>query len=405
MARAQSGDLLQRRRYTPEYGSIHLRYQRPMFHVLQSSYEDLEYEINEIRSHASNLEKLVCFIGMDGLGIMRMNHTLALKPFQYLCKAPATIPVLGEYPHGAYHIMHGDWRNWWDFHEKLQKSVYQEPAVKQEPKVSDFKLYDHAVKLHTRACAEYLLELALDSDGNLEHQNLGNSFLTAFPENLNLEVVVMFLDESGFPYLQFREAVGCNEADELDLVWREKLGAMRTQKANKTQYAPMSIMHMYWQNCLIPELKKIQKTMRTLSLKSNESKNVGWDYPIENQNLDLRRDLGVGICEESVATYVENLNFTKTVEDGYKKFMRGHHREKKEHRLNVDKDVEEMKEYLRGKCGQNYKDAKKKRARTLVSACPWKAAAETVEPQSRAGESQEQFIRRHFAKLCTWTEI
>jgi hypothetical protein len=227
MARARTGTLFERPVYIPEFGATYQRYQRPMFHVLQAKYEDLEYEVNEIRKSSFATNSLVVFIGMDGLGIMRMNHTLAAKSYQYLFTAPAVVPVLGEYPHGAYHLLHCDWRLWWEFLEKMERAVFVEPAVKAEPKVSDFKLYDQAYKVITRACSEYVLEMCDDSDGVLLIKN-PNSLIKDVGENGNSETVCYFLYNSGFPYLQMRESVGCNKAEDIDLVWREKLPSMRS---------------------------------------------------------------------------------------------------------------------------------------------------------------------------------
>ena len=49
MKRAVTCSLFERPTYTPPYEGMYIRYKRPLFHVLQAKYEDLEYEVKEIR--------------------------------------------------------------------------------------------------------------------------------------------------------------------------------------------------------------------------------------------------------------------------------------------------------------------------------------------------------------------
>ena len=88
-------------------------YQDPIPGRLQSSYEDVEAELDEMREHAMHKHSNWVFVGGDGLAIMRLNHTLARKYFKYLDTAPVVIPVQGEHPHGTCHVLHMGWRPYW----------------------------------------------------------------------------------------------------------------------------------------------------------------------------------------------------------------------------------------------------------------------------------------------------
>ena len=61
--------------------------------VLQSSYDDVEHEMNVIREQ--HLSDFILFIAGDGLAITRVNHLLASKPELYLDSNPAMIPIQG----------------------------------------------------------------------------------------------------------------------------------------------------------------------------------------------------------------------------------------------------------------------------------------------------------------------
>lgn len=102
------GTLFERPRVDPPYVA-HIEYESPpMWNVLQSSYEDVEAELNHMRS--KHLDKFILFVGGDGLSVIRMNHLLLKHPELYLDSAPLIIPVQGVAPHGVFHVMHGGWR-------------------------------------------------------------------------------------------------------------------------------------------------------------------------------------------------------------------------------------------------------------------------------------------------------
>eukprot|EP00965_Chrysotila_dentata_P057023 1891841-Pleurochrysis_carterae.AAC.1 len=75
-----------------------MTYHEPMWYVLQSSYEDVEAEINVLRGR--HLDKRFLFVGGDGLSIIRLNYLLRDYPELYQDSAPFIVPVQGESPHG-----------------------------------------------------------------------------------------------------------------------------------------------------------------------------------------------------------------------------------------------------------------------------------------------------------------
>ena len=66
-----------------------------MFDVLQSSYADVEFEVNVMRN--AYLSESILFVAGDGLALMRLNHLLASKPDLYFDQTPFIVPVQGEH--------------------------------------------------------------------------------------------------------------------------------------------------------------------------------------------------------------------------------------------------------------------------------------------------------------------
>lgn len=67
-----------------------------MFDVLQSSYADVEHEMQVMTAWAREEgSQQIIFMAGDGLAIMRLNHILANKPDTYIDMAPLVIPIQG----------------------------------------------------------------------------------------------------------------------------------------------------------------------------------------------------------------------------------------------------------------------------------------------------------------------
>lgn len=77
-------------------------YHRPIYGRLQSSYDDVEFELNHVRNSQRN--RSFVFVAGDGLSLMRMNHLLSMNPDKYIFETPAVVPIQGE-PHDCAHDM------------------------------------------------------------------------------------------------------------------------------------------------------------------------------------------------------------------------------------------------------------------------------------------------------------
>ena len=92
---ARNGVLLERPSVTGLW-KPHVTYHEPMFDVLQSSYVDVEHELNVMRAASVARGDVFLFVAGDGLALMRLNHLLASKPDIYFDQTPFIIPVQGE---------------------------------------------------------------------------------------------------------------------------------------------------------------------------------------------------------------------------------------------------------------------------------------------------------------------
>lgn len=92
---ARNGVLLDRPRVAGLW-KPHVTYHEPMYDVLQSSYVDVEHELNVMRAASVARGDVFLFVAGDGLALMRLNHLLASKPDIYFDQSPFIIPVQGE---------------------------------------------------------------------------------------------------------------------------------------------------------------------------------------------------------------------------------------------------------------------------------------------------------------------
>jgi len=105
--------LLEKPTFQSTYPPTYLHYQSPIFDRLQSSYDDVNFEVDLMRSTAFHRHSGLIFLGGDGLTYMRLLSRLKQDPRRYLMTTPLVIPQLGEHPHGTHHVLHGGWRLWW----------------------------------------------------------------------------------------------------------------------------------------------------------------------------------------------------------------------------------------------------------------------------------------------------
>jgi hypothetical protein len=91
---AANGRLLERPSNPPKWRPYKV-YQPPLMGRLQSSYDDVEYELREMTK--VHKKDSILFVAGDGLALMRLNHLLKAKPDEFLDTTPCIIPIQGEF--------------------------------------------------------------------------------------------------------------------------------------------------------------------------------------------------------------------------------------------------------------------------------------------------------------------
>ena len=395
----RNGTLFERPSYHPPVAH-HLHYQRPFEGLLQSSYEHVEAEMDGMRTDPKHRHSWFVFVGGDGLAINRVNHTIARDYTKYLQNKPAVIPVQGEHPHGTCHICHMGWRPYAPLLVPLLQAIGH-AECKADFTVSNFNDYDHAMCILIEGVAQYFLFLS--SQGGAPPLTDSGSFLAACSVNIDLDWLAHFLHDFGFLYWDVRQSVRGNESERIDLSWRECVAFMHTRESNKTQYAPMAILRVFWSQALHPFLAEIYHKNRTISLLGLDGSNVGWDMPIEKENLAISNHV-VRPTFERICTYVTRLNILGPVSRGIERVLLQHRNRQPGRMKKVNNDVQALVEHLKKTLGHTWVQACTPRAHKeslLVnpprSPKPWESILKAVKDGSFSG-----WVRHHIATKVTW---
>ena len=376
-----AGNLFVRPNVQPRYVAHMTYHSPPMWGVLQSSYEDVEAELNQMRS--KHLDKKILFVGGDGLSILRINHLLYKYPDLYLDSAPMIIPIQGEAPHGVYHVMHGGWRLYRRFIRAAADATLgvHANAVVDEPTVKVFNLQMYALRWMTRACSEYLLMLARTA-GAVDIDQVP-AFIQQCERNVDLAWVVHFLHDFAYLVLDFKQSVRKNDSRHLDVLWREFFATGYTGTANKTNYVPMSIMRIFWADALVPELAHLYHELRAIPMSQRTF--VGWDTPIEWLNGAITDGVKRLVSEARIENFVLNYSFLNS---NYAHLLdvievaRGQHQTMRD----MDANVDRMKHWLISHIGHNWATATTPNQNSQLGiprgVLPW---VETQQAMTRVG--------------------
>mmetsp|Transcript_23882 Transcript_23882/g.77118 ORF Transcript_23882/g.77118 Transcript_23882/m.77118 type:complete len:447 (+) Transcript_23882:755-2095(+) len=378
-----------------------LHYHPPIFGRLQSSYVDVEAELEVMRNNDKHKHSTFMFVGGDGLAINRINHSLARHPGKYLHTRPAVIPVQGEHPHGTCHILHMGWRPYSALVVPLLEAIGHREC-KSNFTVSDFNDHDHAMCILIEGIARYFMYLESQAGGMppLSHAAILEKHCAS---NIDLEWLFHFLRDFGFMYWEMRQAVRSNNSHAIDYIWRECVSFLHTSEANKTQYAPMAILRIFWSEALHPALASIYHANRTISLVGLPGSNVGWDMPIEKENLMISCNVTRPTFER-ISHYVRQLNFLGPVSRSFEKVLLANQRRSPAKMKKIEADVQAIVDHLKLKVGATWADAREPRLQkdsVLVNPPrtprPWLSVAAAAE----SGEFQK-WVKGHIDDKVPW---
>ena len=422
LARIRAGTYFKRPAYIPPHAH-HLHYHDAMRNVLQSSYVDVEYEIDKMRADSRHKHSAYIFLGGDGLSIMRINWTLARNPGKYLRKQPAVIPVQGEHPHGTCHVLHMGWRPYAPLLLTILQGIGH-TECKKDWTVSSFNDYDNAITILIEGVARYLQLLAA-TPGAPPLTNFA-AVKRVCERNADMLWLVHFLHDFGFMYWDMRQAVRGNDSDAIDLVherglgapalnlhltpcpcdacqiWRECVSFMHSNTAHKTNYASMALLRIFWVEALNPHLAAIYKKNRTISLCGLPGSNGGWDLPIEHENLMISNNVH-RMSFDAIDAYVRQLNFLGPVNRGLLKAFIAARQRRPHQRAKIATDVQLVVDFLVDRLGSTWMQATRLNQNpTLVnpprSNRPWDSIAACV----RNPQEWQRWGREHLDSKIKW---
>ena len=375
-------------------------WQKPMPGVMQSSNADVEYEINFMRDDDMHKNCKYIFCGGDGLAIARVNAALARQWGKYLNEYPVVIPVQGEHPHGTAHVCHMGWRPYYPLLGGLLHACGHSEC-KADWTVASFNDYDHAMCILIEGIAKYFIHL--DASGGGPDLDDMDAVLEFCKQSIDLAWLSYFLSDFGYLYWYFRQSIRSNDSETIDLTWRECISFMHTSESNKTQYAPMAIMRVYWSQALAPPLAAVYHKNRTLSMLGLDGSNIGWDMWMEKGNYAISTNV-VRPSPDHIASFMHELNFTGHCSRALEKQMLHQRKRSPAKRVKVDKDVQSLVDHLIEKLGGSWDEACVPRDHTdsaLISPPrspkPW----ESIERSLADGE-YDKWVRSHLGNKVTW---
>eukprot|EP00966_Prymnesium_polylepis_P009466 218399-Prymnesium_polylepis.1 len=185
--------------------------------------------------------------------------------------------------------------------------------------------------------------------------------LAACSANIDLEWLSHYLHDYAFMYWEMRQAVRGNDSKRIDMVWRECVSFMHTDESHKTQYAPMAILRIFWSEALSPALASIYHKNRTVSLHCFSGSNVGWDMPIEKENLMISNNV-VRPSFDAIKKYVRQLNFLSPVNRAIEKVFFSKRTIQPSKKKKIDEDVQAVVDFLVELLGGTWAQASQQRA-------------------------------------------
>lgn len=380
-------------------------YERPVFDKLQSSYDDVRYEMNTIRNKFPHLKFV--FLAGDGLTLQRINHLLAMTPEMYIHSTPAIIPVQGEHPHGLFHGMHCVWRLYRRFIMKCTAEI-NNVQIKDDPSVSDFNVSRFfLLNILSPACAEYILELCA-ADPEAEAWDDPGPFMAKAAVNINFSWLCHFLHDGAFWVLDFLQSVRGNESKKLDTLWCEFFSSAHSGTAHKTQYVGMSIMRVFWGCAMTPDLDALYHKIRTMPSGEHDGCGVGWDWAIELFNHAIKSHVSTRVSETQINNFVDQWAFVEAVSAHLRGLLYSDRAARYWRGRNARADIDTLKAFFRRSIGSTWAEATRPTNRLTVTTGadrtmpPWEEIARVM--RRTGADAPHVYIRNYVESMTPYFE-
>ena len=152
-----------------------------------------------------------------------------------------------------------------------------------------------------------------------------------------------------------------------------------------------------------PSLAAIYHNNRTISLTGLWGSNVGWDMPIEKENLCISDDVHVA-TPDSIEKYVHQLNFCGPVSRGVQRVLLANRTRKPHAMKKIDNDVKAVVQHLSSLLGSTFAQARLPRAQkdsVLINPSRTKGPWLSVEAAC-ANDNFSEWVKSHLRSKVTW---
>ena len=377
-AAMKGGTFLDRPAYSPP--ERHEIFQhRPIWDKEQAKYVDVQDEVEHVRKNKRHKKSYYLFLAFDGAGIQRLTSLMAFNPNKYLLKMPAVLPVMGEHPHTTGHFLHTGWRPYSVVVVPLMKEIGH-TELKDDWDISAFNDYDFAAAILAGGVGDYFIHLEANGGPTLLSPS---NFLRACSVSADLEWLSHMLHDWLFAYWEFRLSIEGDPIEgsaTMDTIWAEMTPFMHTTVANKTNYAPMSVMRVFWSQSLQEPLARVFCANRTISETGQDGSNEGWDMAIEHRHHLMSNGIERP-TREKIDRYCDESNFFAAVDRGVKKVLHANRRFAPAKKTKFDADRKALCELLIKKLGGDWATASQERPQSSAKLLA-KARADAASARS-----------------------
>ena len=384
--------------------------QPAMFDLLQASADDVDQIYQKLMAHFSDVALLAA--AGDGLSFMRSIQAIAADAPRFHGQKPFVLPILGLNPHLEFHVVHAGWRNFRHYINIFGRMLNNWQMSQTDILVSQWNACRFEMSKLVRAHSEYFLEL-LRTPGAPDISRPGD-FASGAEQNIDFRWAFSFLSDFGFLWLDMMQARRSKKIQKTMLLMREFLPFGRTTDANKTNYGYMTILFVYLNQALHPDLQKLYGSVQTLPTGSRSAapgSEVGLDWFPEELNLFLKSNVQDHISRELINKRILDHEFLSTADAGLMDFVHQHRALAVGKMKKMDTDVAQIKALLRQTIGSTWAQATRANmdsefgldVRATVYRKPWETILRSMTTGSQGGDEHiYDYVSKHVKTYAPW---
>ena len=384
--------------------------QPAMFDVLQASADDVDQILEKLLDHFKNVA-LLCAAG-DGLSFARTLQAIAADIRRFHDRGPLVLPILGLSPHLEFHVAHAGWRNYRPYLNLFGRLLDNWQMSQTDILVSQWNAVRFELMKMVRSHSEYFLELSR-TPGAPDIAR-PQDFLSGAEQNIDLRWSFSFLNDFGYLWLDLMQSRRSKKLKHIVQLMCEFLPFGRTCEANKTNYGCMTIMFVYFNQALHPDIQKLYSSIQTLPTGSRSAapgSEVGLDWFPEELNLFLKADVQDHISRELINKRIRDHEFLSTADAALMDFVHQHRASAVDKMKKMDTDVEQIKAFLRQSIGSTWAEASRANmdskfgidVRATVHRKPWETIVKSMSAGSQGGDEHIfDYVSKHVKNYAPW---